>query len=159
MSHGLVIKSEIHWIPRYNTLSIISKACLKVVFLSEMLKILSLGITINVSTFSFILVNPSTAFSSLFFHSKENGFVTIQIVNIHMLFAIPAITGAAPVPVPHHIPAVTNTISASPKACLISFSDSSADFLQISGFAHAQSHLVIFIQILTFELARLAAKS
>jgi hypothetical protein len=124
-----------------------------------MLNILSLGITIKVSTFSFILANPSTAFSSLFFHSKENGFVTIPIVKIPMLFAIPAITGAAHVPVPHHIHAVTNTISASPKACLISFSDSSADFLQISGLAHAQSHLVIFIQIFTLDDDRFAAKS
>jgi hypothetical protein len=132
---------------------------LNVVFLSEILKILSLGITINVSTFSFILANPSAAFSSLFFHSNENGFVTIQIVKIHMLFAIHAITGAAHVPVPHHIQAVMNAISASPKACLISFSDSSADFLPISGFAHAQSPLVIFIQILNFEVAKFAAKS
>ena len=76
-----------------------------------------------------------------------------------MLFATHAITGAAPVHVPHHIQAVINTISASPNACLISFSDSSAAFLQISGFAHAQSPLVIFIQILTFEPAKLAAKS
>jgi hypothetical protein len=140
-------------------LSIISNACLNVVFLSEILKILSLGITINVSTFSFILANQSVAFSSLFFHSKLKGLVTIQIVRIHILFAIHAITGAAHVPVPHHIQAVTNTISASHKACFISFSDSSADFLQISGFAHAQSHLVIFIQILTFDDDKFAAKS
>ncbi|MBR4633635.1 hypothetical protein IKO50_01400 [bacterium] len=120
---------------------------------------MSLGITIRVSTFSFILANPSVAFSSLFFHSKLNGLVTIPIVRIPILFAIPAITGAAPVPVPHHIHAVIKAISASPKACLISFSDSSADFLQISGFAQAQSHLVIFIHILTFEVARFAAKS
>jgi hypothetical protein len=140
-------------------LSIISNACLNVVFLSEILKILSLGITIKVSTFSFILANPSLALSSLFFHSKLNGLVTIQIVRIHILFAIHAITGAAHVPVPHPIHAVMNAISASPKACLISFSDSSADFLQISGFAHAQSHFVIFIQMLTFEVARFAAKS
>jgi hypothetical protein len=124
-----------------------------------MLNILSLGITINVSTLSFILTNPSLAFSSLFFHSKLKGLVTIPIVRIHILFAIHAITGAAHVPVPHHIHAVTNTISASPNACLISFSDSSAAFLQISGFAHAQSHLVIFIQILTLDDDRFAAKS
>ena len=42
---------------------------------------------------------------------------------------------------------------------MISFSDSSADFLPISGFAHAQSHFVIFIQILTLEVDRFAAKS
>jgi hypothetical protein len=124
-----------------------------------MLKILSLGITIKVSTFSFILSNPSIAFSSLFFHSKPKGFVTIQIVNIHILFAIHAITGAAHVPVPHHIHAVMNTMSASHNACLISFSDSSAAFLHISGFAQAQSHLVIFIQILTLEPDKFAAKS
>jgi hypothetical protein len=127
--------------------------------LSAILKILSLGITINVSTFSFILANPSVALSSLFFHSNQKGFVTIPIVKIPILFATHAITGAAHVPVPPHIHAVMNTISASPKACLISFSDSSAAFLQISGFAHAQSHLVIFIQMLTLEADKLAAKS
>jgi hypothetical protein len=105
------------------------------------------------------LSNPSVAFSSLFFHSKPNGLVTIPIVNIHMFFAIHAMTGAAQVPVPHHIQAVINTISASHNACLISFSDSSAAFLQISGFAHAQSHFVMFIQILTLDADKLAAKS
>jgi hypothetical protein len=50
-------------------------------------------------------------------------------------------------------------MSASPNACLISFSDSSAAFLQISGLAQAQSHLVIFIQIFTFDDDRFAAKS
>ncbi|MBQ5945567.1 hypothetical protein IJL65_04180 [bacterium] len=124
-----------------------------------MLKILSLGITINVSTLSFILSNQSVAFSSLFFHSKPNGLVTIPIVKIHILLATHAITGAAHVPVPHHIHAVINTISASHNACLISFSDSSAAFLQISGLAHAHNHLVIFIQILTLEADKLAAKS
>jgi hypothetical protein len=97
--------------------------------------------------------------ASLFFHSKLKGFVTIPIVKIHKLFAIHAITGAAHVHVPHHIPAVMNTMSASAKACLTSFSDSSADFLQISGFAQAQSHFVIFIQMLTLVHERFAAKS
>jgi hypothetical protein len=89
------------------------KACLKVVFLSITVKILSFGITISVSTDSFIFLSPSSAFVSLFLHSKLNGLVTIPTVNIHIFFAIFAITGAAHVPVHHHIPEVINIISVS----------------------------------------------
>ena len=113
MSPGFMIKSEIHWTPRYKILSIIVNACLNVVFLSMTVKILSFGMTINVSTASFIFLSPSSAFISLFFPSKENGLVTIPTVKIPIDLAIFAITGAAHVPVPHHIPQVINTISVS----------------------------------------------
>ncbi|MFZ5341980.1 MAG: hypothetical protein ACOZBL_05715 [Patescibacteria group bacterium] len=134
-------------------------ACLNVVFLSIILNILSFGIIINVSTDCFNFSKPSNAFSSLFFHSKLNGFVTIHTVKIHISFAIDAITGAAQVQVHHHIQAVTKTISVSWKSFLISSTFSSADFLQTSGFAHAQSHLVIFKPILILFSARLFAKA
>ena len=44
--------------------------------------------------------------------SKPNGLVTIPMVSAPTLFATSATTGAAPVPVPPPIPAVTNTKSA-----------------------------------------------
>ena len=62
-------------------------------------------------------------------------------------FAIRAITGAAPVPVPPPIPAVTNTISAPLRACASSSWLSSAAFSPISGFAPAPSPLVSFSPI------------
>jgi hypothetical protein len=104
-------------------------------------------------------LSPSSAFISLFLHSKLNGLVIIPTVKIHIPLAIFAITGAAHVPVPPHIPQVINTISVSCKTDLISISLSSADFLPISGFAQAQRPFVKFSPIFTFVSARLLAKS
>jgi hypothetical protein len=59
-------------------------------------------------------------------------------------------TGAAPVPVPPHIPVVTNTISVSINNPLRSSVSSSAAFLPISGFDPAHSPLVIFRPMFTF---------
>jgi hypothetical protein len=159
MSPGLMIRSEIHLIPEYKILSIIKNACLNVVFLSITLKILSFGITIKVSTAHLIFANHSSAFTSLLFHSKLKGLVTTQIVKIHISFAMFAITGAAHVPVHHHIPQVMNTISVSCNMFFTSASLSSAAFLHISGFAHAPNHFVKFNQIFTFLCAKLHAKS
>jgi len=144
ISPGFTIRSDIHLIPEYNILSIIKKACLKVVFLSITLKILSFGITINVSTLFLIFSKPSSALVSLFLPSKENGFVTTHIVNIPISFAIFATTGPAHVHVPPHIHNVINTMSVSCNMFLISASLSSAAFLPISGFAPAHKPLVRF---------------
>ena len=107
-----------------------------------MLKILSFGITMSVSTDAFIRSSPSSACWNLLFPSKLNGFVTTHTVKIPISLAISAITGAAHVPVPHPIPAVMKTISVSSSMALISSYDSSADFFPTSGFAHAQRPLV-----------------
>jgi hypothetical protein len=123
------------------------------------LNILSFGITMSVSTASLSLLAHSSAFNVLLFPSKLNGLVTIPTVNIPMLFAIAAIIGAAPVPVPPHIPQVMNTISVSWSIALISASLSSAAFLQISGLAPAPSPFVILSQMFTFFSARLVARS
>jgi len=115
---------------------------------------LSFGITIKVSTEAFIFSRPSRAYQNLLFHSNENGLVTTPTVRIPISLAICAITGAAPVPVPHHIPAVTKIISASIRIDLISSRFSSADFLPTSGIAPAQSHFVRLSQMFTFLGAR-----
>ena len=120
---------------------------------------MSFGITIRVSTTSFIFFNPSSALVALFFPSKLKGLVTIPTVRIPISLAILATTGAAPVPVPPPIPAVINTISVSCNTDLIFISSSSADFLPISGFAPAPSPLVILSPIFTFFWARFVAKS
>jgi hypothetical protein len=124
-----------------------------------MLKILSLGITIIVSTASFIFCNHSIAFIILLFPSKEKGLVTTPTVKIPISLAAAAITGAAQVQVPPPIPAVTNTISVSCKAFLISSIFSSAALLQISGLAPAPNHLVILKPIFIFLSAKLLAKT
>jgi hypothetical protein len=155
----LITKSDIPWTHKCNILSIILNADLNVVFLSIILNILSFGITISVSTHSFILLNHSIAFSNLLFHSKEKGFVTTHTVRIPNSFAACAITGAAPVQVPPHIPAVIKSISVSSKCLLISSIFSSAAFLPISGFAQAPSHLVRFSQMLTLSFAKLFSKA
>jgi len=100
-----------------------------------------------VSTFSFNLSIPLIAFCILVLDSKRKGFVTTPTVRAPCSFAILAITGAAPVPVPPPIPQVTNTISAPFNAAWISSALSSAAFSPISGCAPAPSPFVSFSPI------------
>ncbi len=85
---------------------------------------------------------PSTAWRDRFLPSKPNGLVTTPTVSAPHSRAICAITGAAPVPVPPPMPAVTNTMSApemrSAMLCMLS----SAERRPISGFAPAPRPLV-----------------
>jgi len=152
---GLIIKSDMPFTQRWSILSIISNACLNVVFLSIILNILSFGITIRVSTVSLSLLNHSIAFCNLLFHSKLKGLVTTHTVSIQSSLATCAITGVAQVQVPPHIQAVIKSISVSSSSFLMSSALSSAAFLQISKFAPAPSHLVIFKPIFIFLGARL----
>jgi hypothetical protein len=122
-------------------------------------KILSFGIVINVSTFSFKLSNPSIDFPILFCHSNENGFVTTHTVKAQSSLANSAITGAAQVPVPPQRPQVINTISAHSKAALISSLDSSAAFLPISGSLQAPRPQVIILPMFILVGARLEYKA
>ena len=149
-SPGTLIKSDIPCTPCLNTSSAILKASIIVVFLSIICNNLSFGITTNVSTFPFKLSIPRSAWFILFLPSKVNGFVTTAIVKIPISFAIPAIIGAAPVPVPPPIPDVTNTISAPFIASEISCLLSSAAWAPISGLAPAPKPLVIFSPIWIF---------
>ena len=78
---------------------------------------------------------------------NANGFVTIPTVKIPRSFAISATTGAAPVPVPPPMPAVTKIISASLMASVISARFSSAACLPRSGFIPVPIPLVRFLPI------------
>jgi hypothetical protein len=127
--------------------------------LSITLNILSFGITISVSTASFIFVIPSSAFTVLFLPSNQNGFVTTPIVNIPISLAIFAITGPAHVQVQPQVQSVMKTMSVSCNIFLISPSLSSADFLHISGFAPAHKPLVKFNPIFSLFSDRLHARS
>ena len=135
--------------PCWSTSSALQKASLIDVLLSQICNSLSLGIIINLSTFS---LRRSIPLSALFIRglpSKINGFVTTPTVRIPMSFAIFATTGAAPVPVPPPIPQVTNTISASFTSSVISSRFSSTAAAPISGFAPAPSPFVSFSPICT----------
>ena len=116
---------------------------------------LSFGITTNVSTCFFNSSSPRSAWSILFFPSNLNGFVTIATVRAPNPWAISAITGAAPVPVPPPKPHVTKTISAPLRASSISFLLSSAASLPTSGSAPAPKPSVIDAPIWSFVSAKL----
>ena len=96
-------------------------------------KSLSFGITIKVSTIDSILSNPFIALSILFFPSIVKGKVTTPIVNAPCFFAIFAISGAAPVPVPPPIPQVIKIMSLPAIFFFISDSDSFAASCPILG--------------------------
>ena len=100
---------------------------------------LSFGITINVSTMPSIRSSPSVAFSIRFAPSTLNGNVTTPITKAPCFFAISAMTGAAPVPVPPPSPQVTNTKSEFSSFFLISCCCSRADSAPILGFEPAPS--------------------
>ena len=144
---GIAIKSEIPCTPCLNMSSAILKASIIDVFLSIICNSLSFGITTKVSTFPFKLSIPRSACDNLFLPSNVNGLVTTPIVNIPISFAACATTGAAPVPVPPPIPAVTNTISAPLNTSATSALLSSADCAPMSGLAPAPNPLVIFSPI------------
>ena len=100
---------------------------------------LSFGITISVSTIPSILSSPSIAFSIRFAPSTVNGNVTTPITSAPCFFAISAMTGAAPVPVPPPSPQVTNTKSEFWSFFLISCDCSRAASCPIRGFEPAPS--------------------
>ena len=118
-----------------------------VVLRSTISRILSFGITISVSTLSFSRSIPPSALVMRVRASKRKGLVTTPTVRMPISFAIPAMTGAAPVPVPPPMPQVTNTISAPESAFVISSVLSSAAFCPTSGFAPAPSPFVSFSPI------------
>jgi len=76
----------------------------------------SFGMVMSVSTLSTSSAMPCSARSRRFAPSKLNGLVTTATVSAPTSFAISAMIGAAPVPVPPPMPAVTNTMSASFRA-------------------------------------------
>ena len=107
---GLFITSVTLLTPDKRTASAILNASKNETLLSDTLIRFSLRTMIRESTFGLRFSIPETAFFILIRPSNGNGFVTIPTVSIPISFAILAITGAAPVPVPPPIPAVTNTM-------------------------------------------------
>ena len=103
----------------------------------------SFGIVIRVSTASSSFSIPSSANLSRRRPSKRKGLVTTPTVSAPTSRAIWAMIGAAPVPVPPPMPAVTKTMSAPWIASAISLTLSSAASRPFSGFAPAPRPRVI----------------
>ena len=147
------IRSDIPCTPCLSTSSAMRKASIMEVFFSQFCSNLSLGTTTSESTYLFKKLIPSSACFLLLAPSKENGFVTTPTVRMPMSLAVLAIIGAAPVPVPPPIPAVTNIMSAPSIMADISSRVSSAALWPISGLAPAPSPLVSFSPICIFVSA------
>jgi hypothetical protein len=98
--------------------------------------------TIRVSTAASRRLMPSSAFLPRFLPSKPKGLVTTPTVRAPQSRATWAMTGAAPVPVPPPMPAVTKTMSAPEIASAICWMLSSAARRPISGLAPAPRPLV-----------------
>ena len=109
---GRTIRSVTPRTPDCNTPSAILNASANVVFSLAIRNRFWFGITISVSTYSCISSMPSSAIFMRSVPSKWKGFVTTPTVRMPWSRAAFAITGAAPVPVPPPIPAVTKTMFA-----------------------------------------------
>ena len=140
--------------PCLSTSSAMRKASSIEVFFSQFCSNLSLGTTTRESTYLFKKPMPSSACFFLLAPSKEKGFVTTPTVSIPISLAVLAMMGAAPVPVPPPIPAVTKIISAPSMMADISSRVSSAARCPTSGLAPAPSPLVSFSPICIFVSAR-----
>ena len=147
ISAGRLIRSVIPCTACWRTSSALRSASGIVVLLSTISSNLSFGMTIKVSTAFFRFSIPASALFIRVFASKRKGLVTTPTVRIPISFAAPAITGAAPVPVPPPIPQVTNTMSAPSMIFLTSSMLSSAAFCPTSGCAPAPRPFVIFSPI------------
>ena len=90
---------------------------------------------------------PFSAVFMRIWRSKAKGFVTTPTVRMPISLAMVATMGAAPVPVPPPIPAVTNTISDPLIASAISSRFSSAALAPTSGRPPAPRPRVVFSPI------------
>ena len=123
---GITIRSVTPRTPMCSTSSAILKASAKVVFSLAILNRFWLGMTISVSTTFSSSRMPCSADCIRRRPSKWNGLVTTPMVRMPCSRAAAAMTGAAPVPVPPPMPAVTNTMLAPSSNCRISGNASSA---------------------------------
>ena len=152
---GIKIKSLIPRVALYKTSLAIANASTNEVDSSPISNRRSFGMTITVSHCFFNSDIPSRAYFFLIRPSHSNGVVTIPTVKIPLRLAIPATTGAPPVPVPPPIPAVTNTMSALSIVSSISCRFSSTASRPTSGRAPAPKPLVRAVPTCTFILAKL----
>ena len=115
--------------------------------------------TISASTALASSSMPAEAFFLRCEPSNANGLVTTPTVSAPRSRATWAMTGAAPVPVPPPIPAVTNTMSAPLSVSATRCASSSAAARPISGLAPAPRPLVRFLPRWTLVPAMLASST
>ncbi len=118
------------------------KDSLSGVSLRQIWRSLSLGTTMSASTHLRSLAIPSSAYRILLAPSNIKGLVTTATVRMPISFAVWAIIGMAPVPVPPPMPAVRYTMSEPLRYSLISASDSFAACSPIWGRAPAPNPFV-----------------
>ncbi len=147
---GIMIRSVIPFTECSRISSAFMNISSMVAFLDANPRSLSLGIVITVSTTSLRALRPSSACCIRFLPSKPNGFVTTATVRAPNSLQIPAITGAAPVPVPPPKPAVIKTMWLSSTTFRIASVLSSAACLPLSGSDPAPSPSVSFSPIWIF---------
>ena len=141
---GLTIKSVMPATPECSTSSAIAKASANVVWALAMRNRFWFGMIISVSTSLASSSMPAMAARMRRPPSKSNGLVITPTVKMPCSRAARAITGAAPVPVPPPIPAVTKAICEPCSISTISAIVSSAAALPISGSAPAPRPSVSF---------------
>ena len=119
----------------------------------------SFGIMISASTALANSAMPATAFFFRCKPSKRNGLVTTPTVRAPSSRAVRAMTGAAPVPVPPPMPAVTKTMSAPARTSPRRWESSSAAAQPMSGLAPAPSPFVRCLPIWILVEARFVSKT
>ena len=120
---------------------------------------LSLDTTMSVSTLPFISRMAERACCMRLRPSKPKGLVTTPTVRAPASLAHSATTGAAPLPVPPPMPAVTNTKSASWTIFIISSRLSSAALCPTAGLPPAPRPRDVVVPMLSFFGAMLLASA
>mmetsp|Transcript_26481 Transcript_26481/g.67328 ORF Transcript_26481/g.67328 Transcript_26481/m.67328 type:complete len:223 (-) Transcript_26481:385-1053(-) len=139
---GTVMMSLMPRTPWRSTSSAILNASLMGTLESMAVSSLSLGMTMRVSTDVRRFCRAARACRALWRPSKLKGVVTMPTVRMPSSLATPATIGAAPLPVPPPMPAVTKTMSEPCRAAAISSRVSWAAFMPISGLPPAPRPLV-----------------
>src|SRR3972149_5290470 len=142
MSPGTRMRSEMPWTAWSNTVSATLKASSSGVPRSTTARSRSLGMVMSVSTTPRSSASPASACCARRRPSNEKGLVTTATVRMPSSFATAATTGAEPVPVPPPRPAVTKTMSAPWRICLICSRSSWAALRPTSGSEPAPSPFV-----------------
>ena len=147
MRPGTITRSLMPRTAVRHTLSTMLKDSRRVRFLPARPIKRSLGITMSASTDLASSAMPLVAFFLRWSPSNMKGLVTTPTVSAPISRAARAMTGAAPVPVPPPMPAVTNTMSAPPNTSPMRWASSRAAAHPMSGLAPAPSPLVRVLPI------------
>mmetsp|Transcript_69182 Transcript_69182/g.139187 ORF Transcript_69182/g.139187 Transcript_69182/m.139187 type:complete len:335 (-) Transcript_69182:61-1065(-) len=159
MSPGFTMISEMPTTPCRKMSSATRKESVNGVFGGTICRSLSFETTISVSTLLCSVAMAAVAWLMRLRPSKANGLVTTPTVSAPSSLATSATTGAAPLPVPPPMPAVTKTRSAPSTILRISSRLSSAAFFPMSGLPPAPSPRVFSAPIASVFFDRALASA